>query len=94
MSDLFTLHKVEGRRIRLTSDTQRDPRTLLPIEGTKFRLAVPYSIPANPCFNYEFELGEVHFKVVRKYGHLYALRPDRPLPASWLIDISGEVPRI
>lgn len=95
MSTLFTAQPgLAGKRIRLTTDTQREPRALLPIEGTRYRLAVPYTLPTTPYDEQGFDFGGIHFTVVRRYGHFYALRPDRPLPASWLVDLSGEVPKI
>jgi hypothetical protein len=62
----------------------------------------PLSDGVIPVFNYwpyklfvrgglgEFDIGSVHFECYEVDGMVYA-KPDRPLPASWLVDLSADV---
>lgn len=98
MKTLFSLNKgVDGKRIRLTTDIERDARMILPVKDTGVKIAVPYSVDLSCAYRRGkavpiFSIGDVWFTPVYKtsrHEEPCALRADRPLPASWLVDLTG-----
>ena len=68
-----------------------DRRLLYQIEGTDFKIAVPYSISTNDYYKSNFELFGITMTVVspHKGNRPGVLRSSVPLPPSWLVDLSG-----
>lgn len=66
------------------SRSRVDRRALYKIEGTPFKIAVPYSV------QHRFEFGGLVFKVVEypKANRAGVLRTETKLPESWLIDLA------
>jgi hypothetical protein len=62
-----------------------DYRLLYKIEGTPFKIAVPYSVQRR------FELGGLEFEVVEapRANRAGVLRTKTKLPDSWLVDLAG-----
>lgn len=97
MRVIYTLRPgLDGRRIRLTTDTTTDYRRSLPIEGTRLRIAIPYSVRLDVGFT----IGRIKFTPVeaaadKRKPHwarrIVALHPSEPLPEAWLVDLSGDV---
>jgi hypothetical protein len=70
-----------------------DGRSRVSIEGTPFKLAIPGSINLGKYGPQSFEFGGITFSLKFK-GQSYAapsVVPSKPLPASWLVDLSVDV---
>lgn len=87
--------------LRYRTNTHTDPRTKMPIEGTPYTVAIPLTISLAP-YNYTeedkpvFVLGDIAFYPVfggrGGWRVIQAVRPSRPLPASWLVELSEILP--
>jgi len=68
-----------------------DRRLLYQIEGTDFKIAVPYSINTGAYYKSNFELFGITMTLVspHKGNRPGVLRASVPLPPSWLGDLSG-----
>ena len=77
---------------KFITNTKVDLRRKLPIENTRFALAVPHSLLRGyPDGKTEvFRIGNVRFGVVGRYS-AERLRPLDPIPESWFIDLSQDV---
>ena len=67
-------------------------RLLYKIEGTDFKIAVPYSINTGAYYKSKFELFGITMTLVSPHmgNRPGVLRASVPLPASWLVDLSGK----
>lgn len=64
-----------------------DHRIMKQIEGTPYKIAIPYSVPEPHGYSQkEFCIGSVRFLLDR--GFLKALDP---VPSSWFVDLSLDV---
>lgn len=81
-------HKVERRTSPSTirTNTKADPRNAVSIDGTAFKLSVPFTISQRK--DDVFKIGNVRFQFTNSRGN--AVRALDPIPASWLVDLSAD----
>lgn len=69
----------------LSKSKKVDRRLLYRIDGTPFKIAVPYSV------QHRFEFGGLEFKLVQspRGNRPGILKTETKLPDSWLVDLAG-----
>jgi len=87
----LSIAQFNARRRR---ELRANPVQLFRVDGTGYKLAVPYSIECNRYSKAPVCLLGHPFKLVEmpRGSHPGLLQPLEPLPASWLVDLSCEAP--
>lgn len=74
---------IAGLKASIKRQWSVDARRILSIQGTPYKLAVPYSTS-------EFQIGNVRFVVMSNRSKTFVNALD-PIPASWFVDLSVDV---